>query len=57
MCCLAPAAAEAMAVLVAIHLCREMGLTRVHFEGDVKSVIDSVNSVNVDSSWMGHACC
>lgn len=52
--CLAPAAAEAKVVLLAIQLCREMGLSQVHFEGDAKSVVDSVNSAHVDSSWMGH---
>ncbi|XP_059459795.1 uncharacterized protein LOC132189203 [Corylus avellana] len=52
--CLAPAAAEAMVILLAIRLCHELSLSRVHFEGDAKSMIDSVNSVETDNSWMGH---
>jgi hypothetical protein len=47
--------AEAMAVLLAIQLCREMGFTRVHLEGDAKVVVDAVNYVDVDKSWMGHS--
>jgi ribonuclease HI len=46
--CLAPVAAEAMAVLLAIQLCRELGFLRVHLEGDAKGVIDTVNYVDVD---------
>jgi hypothetical protein len=44
--CLAPAAAEAMALLQAIRFCRD--------EGDAKSVIDSVHSDMVYSSGVGH---
>ena len=31
-----------------------MGLSQVHFEGDAKLVVNSVNSSQVDNSWMGH---
>jgi ribonuclease HI len=47
-------AAEAMAVLLAIQLCRELGFLRVHLEGDAKGVIDAINYVDVDKCWMGH---
>jgi ribonuclease HI len=46
--CLAPVAVEAMAVLLAIQLCCELGFLRVHLEGDAKGVIDAVNYVDVD---------
>ncbi|XP_059446805.1 uncharacterized protein LOC132178381 [Corylus avellana] len=52
--CLAPAAAKAMAFLLAIRLCHELCLPQVHFEGDAKAVIDAVNSKEKDSCWMGH---
>jgi ribonuclease HI len=48
------AVAEAKAVLHAIHVCRAMGLSKVHFEGDAKIVVDSVNSGMMDTGWMGH---
>ena len=51
---LAPAVVKTKAALLAIQLCREMGLSKVHFEGDAKSIVDFVNSELVDSSWMGH---
>jgi hypothetical protein len=51
---LAPAVVKAKTALLAIHLCHEMGLSKIHFEGDAKSIVDSVNSELVDSSWMGH---
>jgi ribonuclease HI len=52
--CLAPAAAEVMALLLAIRSCHELNLSRVHFEGDAKSVIYAMNSEEVDCGWMGH---
>ena len=53
--CLVSVAVEALVVLLVIQLCREMGLTSVHLEGDAKIVVDdSVNSVNFDRRWMGH---
>jgi ribonuclease HI len=52
---LAPAAAEALAAMLAIKLCREVGCLRVQFEGDAKGVIDAVNSPEVNNSWMGQA--
>ena len=39
-----PVAAEAMAVLVAVHLCGEMGFQQVCLEGDAKVVVDAVNA-------------
>jgi ribonuclease HI len=50
---LAPAVAEAQAVLLAIQLCREMGIQKIHFEGDAKSVVDAVNDVGADMSSLG----
>ncbi|XP_059431505.1 uncharacterized protein LOC132165008 [Corylus avellana] len=47
---LVPAAAEAQAFLLAVQLCRELGLEHVHFEGDAKAVIDSVISEQADYS-------
>ncbi|XP_059435490.1 uncharacterized protein LOC132168511 [Corylus avellana] len=52
--CLAPAAAEAHAVLLAIRLCRELGFEWVQLEGDAKLVIDAVSSMAKDFSRMGH---
>jgi hypothetical protein len=52
--CLAPAGVEAMVVLLAIQLCRELGCSKVHLECDAKGVIDAVNSKDADKSWMGH---
>jgi ribonuclease HI len=37
--CIASAAAEVMALIQAIHLCKEMGFSRVNFEGDAKFVM------------------
>jgi ribonuclease HI len=51
--CLEPCLAEAEAVLMAIHLCRDLGLLRVVFEGDAKGVVDRINSAEVDRGWMG----
>jgi ribonuclease HI len=52
--CLAPMVAEAKAVLLAIQLCLEMGFLKVYLEGDVKIVVDAINSVDVGKSWLGH---
>jgi ribonuclease HI len=52
--CLEPAGAEALALLLAIQTCREMGYSKLHLEGDAKAVIDAVQSTEVDRSWMGH---
>lgn len=35
---LSPAVAESMTALEAINLCRDMGLTHVHLEGDAKII-------------------
>jgi ribonuclease HI len=52
--CLALAAAEAKAAMLAIQLCHEMGFLGVHLEGDAKFVVNAINSVDVDKSWLGH---
>jgi ribonuclease HI len=52
--CLEPCLAEAEAVLMAIQLCRDLGLSKVVFEGDAKVVVDGINSAEVDKGWMGH---
>ena len=51
---MASATAKAMEILLAICSCHKLNLSRVHFEGDTKSVIDSVNSEEMDCGWMGH---
>jgi ribonuclease HI len=51
---LAPADAEALAALAAIQLCGEQGHDRVIFMGDVKSVVDAVNSKEQDWSRGGN---
>jgi ribonuclease HI len=43
-------AAESMAALMAIELCRDLGLTHVHLEGDAKIIIDAVNCEEADWS-------
>jgi ribonuclease HI len=48
-----PAVAEARAALLGVHLCRERGFIRVHFEGDAQTVVKAVNSQEVDWSRMG----
>jgi hypothetical protein len=52
--CLALAGVEAMAVLLAIQLCHEIGCSKVHLEGDAKGVIDAINSEDAYRSWMRH---
>ena len=51
---LSPVAAKAKAALVTVQLCRELGVSMVHFEGDAKVVVDAVNSAEADGSWLGH---
>lgn len=48
------AGAEITGALMAVQLCSNMGLARVHFEGDAKGVIDAINSVDRDLSNLGH---
>jgi ribonuclease HI len=48
-----PQVVEARAVLMAIQVCKEMGFSKVHFEGDAKVVIDAVNSLKPDKSYKG----
>jgi hypothetical protein len=33
---------------------REMGYSKIHLEGDVKGVVEAVNSKDADRGWMGH---
>jgi hypothetical protein len=47
-------AAEAQAVLVAIHLCAEMGFPKVYLEGDAKGVVDGVLSREKNNGQYGH---
>jgi ribonuclease HI len=51
---LSPVAAEAKAALLTVQLCREVGLRKIHLEGDAKTVVDAVNSSEEDKSWLGH---
>jgi ribonuclease HI len=44
--------AEAEAVLMSIQLCRDLGLSRIVFEGDAKGVVDGINLAEVDRGWM-----
>jgi ribonuclease HI len=46
--------AKALAVQMAIKKCKEMGFPKVHFEGDVKVVIDAVLSEEEDWSRRGN---
>ena len=48
-----PAMAEARAALLVVHLCREHGFIRVHFEGDAQIVVNAINSQEVYWSRMG----
>jgi ribonuclease HI len=43
-----------LALLLALQMCREMGYSKIHLEGDAKGVIKVVNSKDADRSWMGH---
>jgi ribonuclease HI len=47
-------AAEAQVVLVAIHLCAEMGFPKVYLEGDAKGVVDGVLSREKNNGQYGH---
>jgi ribonuclease HI len=49
-----PTVAESLAALDAIDLCRNVGLTKVHLEGDAKIIIDAVNCEEADWSRLGH---
>ena len=49
-----PTVAESFAALEAIDLCRNVGLTQVHLEGDAKIIIDAVNCEEVDWSRLDH---
>jgi ribonuclease HI len=45
--------AEARAVLLAIQVYKEMGFSKVHFEGDAKVKINAVNSLEPNRSYKG----
>ena len=49
-----PAAAEALALMEAFRLCRELGFQQVMFAGDAKGIIDAVLSEEIDRGWLGH---
>jgi ribonuclease HI len=51
---LEPAPAEATAVLVAVHMCCELGLQQVWLEGDAKVVVDAVNAREPVWTRWGH---
>ena len=46
--------AEARAVLMAVKICKELGFSKVQFEGDAKIVIDAVLSKEEDRSRLGN---
>ncbi|XP_042974763.1 uncharacterized protein LOC122306401 [Carya illinoinensis] len=45
--------AESLAMLRAILLCSELGLTRVQLEGDAKVVVEAINFRSFNTSWDG----
>ncbi|KAF5449973.1 hypothetical protein F2P56_030363 [Juglans regia] len=47
------AQAESVALLRAMDLCIELGFNQVCFEGDVKAIVDAVNTKGEDNSWIG----
>jgi ribonuclease HI len=52
--CLEPSTAEACAVQMAIIKYKELGFTRVQFEGDAKMVVDALLSEEEDRSRLGN---
>lgn len=51
--CLDPTVAEARALLMAIKLCKDLGLRNTHFEGDAQGVINAINSLGTNWSNKG----
>ena len=49
-----PIVAESLAALEAIKLRRDWGFTRVHLEGDSKTLVDAVNGEEADWSLIRH---
>jgi ribonuclease HI len=49
-----PSVAEILGAIMAVQLCRDLDLMRVHFEGDAKTVVEAINSTDVDWSSWGH---
>jgi ribonuclease HI len=48
-----PLMAEALATIMVVRLCKEMGLQQVHFEGDAKTIVDAMNSRVENRSSLG----
>lgn len=48
-----PLVAEALVAIMAVRLCREMDLQRVHFEGDAKTIVEAMNSGAENRSSIG----
>jgi hypothetical protein len=48
-----PLLAEALAMLMAICLCSDMGLQQVHFEGDAKTIVEEMNHEAENQSSLG----
>ena len=48
-----PLLAEALAALMAIRLCNDMGLQQVHFEGDAKTIVEEMNHGAENQSSLG----
>jgi ribonuclease HI len=51
--CPSPLVAEALAALMGMRLCREMGLQKVEFEGDAKTIVEAMNHGAEDRSSLG----
>ena len=48
-----PTGAEAWGTLLAIQMCKAMNFSKVHLEGDTKTVVDAVNICKADRSNLG----
>lgn len=49
-----PSLAESLALWRALEICNELAFSKVIMEGDAAVVINGVNKVAEDHSWMGH---
>jgi ribonuclease HI len=49
-----PSIAEALAAVQALVLCRDLGLPKIQLEGDVKNVVNALNSVETSWNKGGH---
>jgi hypothetical protein len=52
--CPDPSTAEAFSALRVVQLCKALGATMIHLEGDAKVVIDALLSGEEDRSHMGN---